>query len=292
LGDGNCSDKSEKARMQKGNDAKKAFETSMALVTKGLSPGQTTQEMLKNIIDETKKYLSDANPFVKKYVSDSLAQGITSLIEATGPPTDGSSGNSMLTQQARAGLAFLQAAAGVGDAFSDPPRVPHPNALAAAHAWLQYIKDTADLDIAEARTECDVNEATLAAVTAQVYFLSRAGEEFQKIPTDDLAAGKGLAEILGHSKDLNKAVAATLVYYAEAWNRGITRAMEIEREQYLLQRRAKLERSRRAGSAWVGTIKPGVDTLASYGAGGIDPQVIANLLQAIGVGAIAGGVNR
>ncbi len=59
-----------------------------------------------------------------------------------------------------------------------------------------------------------------------------------------------------------------------------------------MMRRAKLERSRRAGAAWVGTLKPGLDTLASYGAGGLDPQAFANLLGAAGIGAIAGGVTR
>jgi len=272
-----------------GKAAQKTFEGALDAATKALTPGRTLEGALGAIVAEWSARAADANPYVRKYVSEALATRIRQLIEATGPA---SADEPVLTTDARAGLGFLQAVAGVGDAFSEPPRVPHPNALAAAQAWLAYVRDSANLDITEARGVCEINDAKLVAVATQAYFLSKAGEAFQGISAWSDTPAKGMMDSLAVQGHARHAAALALAYYAEAWNRGFVRYREITRLGYIRERRAKLERSRLAGAAWVGTLKPGVETLAHYGAGGIDPHAIANLLAAMGLGAVAGQAFR
>ncbi len=212
-----------------GKNAEKDFKNTLEQATKALMPDGSAQKALSDIVNKANAGLTDANPFVRSLISQNLASKIQSLIDATGPST--TSGGNTLSQEAKAGLGFMQAVLGVGDAFSNPPIIPHPNALSATQAWLQYVQDDSNLTIAELKSQLDVDKARVSAVATQVYFLSRAGEEYHKAPQTGLSGGKGFANFLSPAKGPTYAVAASLVYYAEAWNRGFTREMEIDREE-------------------------------------------------------------
>jgi hypothetical protein len=173
--------------------------------------------------------------------------------------------------------------------------VPHPNALAAAKAWLDYIAARADTQIEKIQTKHAALEARLDAVAQQVYYLSLAGQALDEeaLTRPTLRNDEGLERFLG-DKDptTRRAAAKALYYYASAWSKGfIPEQQVIEITQPQVERRAKLKQSRQAGEAWLGTLKPAVATLAAYGEGGIDPQIIAQFLQVLGVTAVAVGVN-
>jgi hypothetical protein len=262
----------------------------------GLSGGQTSQATFTQLFEKVNALIKEArekaNPYLAEYVSDTLADALDRLIDLTEIDETGASASK--DEKAKAAIGFVQAAFGVGDAFSNPPRVPHPNALAATKAWLQYIAGQADSLHKEAQAKQAVLHARLDAVAQQVYYLSRAGEALEPIATKPaLAKNEGLAKLLA-DKDpaTSRAANATLYYYAAAWTQGFIPSQQLSVvTEPLVERRAKIQRNRQAGEAWMGTLKPAVATLAAYGEGGIDPHVIAELLQVLGIGAIAVGVN-
>ena len=253
----------------------------------GTASEKTFTDLLKKVNDLLKAAKDNANPFLGLYVSETLLDYLDHLIDVTDP--EGST-----DPKARATIGFVRAAFGVGDAFSDPPRVPHPNALAATKAWLRYVASQSETDLAAARAREAVLHAQVAAVAQQVYYLSRAGEALKPIRSKPaLNTNEGMAKLLA-DKDagVNKPANAALYYYAAAWTKGFIPAQQLrEVTEVMVERRANLAEAGKAGEAWLGTLKPAVATLAAYGEGGLDPHALAELLQVLGIGAIAVGVN-
>lgn len=246
------------------------------------------EEAFKKASAHVNKLLTDADPYIRKYVAESLADSLKKVIDATAPED----GSSSTTPEVKAALGFVQATLRVGDVFSNPPKIPHPNALAATQAWLRYVAGDADFQLSQEQALAALHEAEVAAVAAQVFYLSQAGEALAELPAIKLSFNEGMAKVLADRTHSRAAIAA-LQYYADAWTKGFIPALQLrEVEEPLAIRHAKLQRSRQAADAWSGTLKPGVATLAAYGAGGLDPHAVAQLLQAVGLGAIAVGVNK
>jgi hypothetical protein len=272
--------------------AQQAFQSDLKAATEALAAGQATQatfmELLAKFNDFLKKAKTEANPYIGKYMSESLVSEIADVIAVTDPKDIDQASDS----KARAAIGFVYAAFGVGDAFSDPPRVPHPNALAVAQAWFKYVASQASADLAQAQAMEAVVHARLEAVTEQVYYLSRAGDALTHISKSPaLADGVGFSRLLTSAGTKQQATAA-LHYFASAWTKGFIPDQQLKQVAApLIERRAKLQQSREAGEAWLGTLKPAVATLAAYGEGGVDPHVIAELLEVLGIAGIAVGVN-
>lgn len=284
-------------RKKKQEDAAKAQETlkkELKAAAEELSAGTARQETFTKLLASFNQFLQrakdEANPFIGELVSESLIQEIDDLIALSDPKGIDAPSDS----KARATIGFVHAAFGVGDAFSDPPRVPHPNALAVARAWIEYQASRASADLAQARATEAVVHAKLAAVTEQVYYLSRAGEQLATVDgSPALENGQGFARLLASNNAATKRGATgTLHYFASAWTKGFIPAQQLNQVAVpLIERRAKLQQSRQAGEAWLGALKPAVATLAAYGEGGIDTHLIAELLQALGIAGVAVGVN-
>ena len=263
-----------------GKEAQKALDGALKDASSSLTSGPTAQSKFDKLAQQVNSALADANPYIRSYVSSSLADKVDSLIAASG--TTSVKTPSTLTAEAKDGLTFVHAALGVGDAFSNPPRVPHPNALASVQAWLRYVESGAEAQINEAQADLATAKAQASAAVTQVYYLSRAAEALEAAEHSRKVGTEGRDPFV-----------PALIYLADAWNRGFEPMAQIAVvEGPLAKRRAKLLQSRNAGTAWVGVLGPGVATLAAYGAGGLDPQALASLLQALGVGAIAVGVNK
>ena len=166
--------------------------------------------------------------------------------------------------------------------------------MASTRAWLQYVASQSDVELTRAQANVTMLQAQLAAVARQVYYLSRAGEALAPInSTPVLNNEEGLATVLADKAPATShAASAALYYYSAAWSQGFIPARQLrEVTQPQIERRAQLQRARQAGDAWMGTLNPAVATLAAYGQGGVDPHTLAELLQVIGIGAIAVGVN-
>jgi hypothetical protein len=259
---------------------------------KDLNGGASSQEAFTGLLAKINAILRTPqdDPFLSQLVAESMQDKLDRLVKITDPKGLDAPGDS----ESRAAIGFVNAAFGVGDAFATPPRVPHPNALAAAQAWLKYVASEADTQVARAEARESLARAQLAAVSEQVYYLSRAGQALNGIESaPNLASTEGLVKLLGDKDKQTSARAYEAIYYYTcAWTKGFIPAKQLnEVAGPLIDRRAKLQQSRRSGEAWLGTLKPAVATLASYGEGGLDPYVFAELLQAIGVAAIAIGVN-
>ena len=276
---------------------KKDFTAAMKSAAASLASGATSKSQLEDLQKRINAALTDANPYLRLALTEGAAKNVQSLIDVTGASAPGADAP-RLTQEAAAGLQFIQAAAGVGDAFANPPRVPHPNALAATQAWLQYVASGAQSEIAATNVKLAIAVSEVSSIAQQIYYLSKAGEALPEITRAQCDQTDGLLRVLQpvgkdtQSNKLNGAVTEALWYYAKVWNVGFLTARELHQVQDpLATRRANLRRSRDAGAAWIGTLKPGVETLAGYGAGGLDAATFARLLEALGVSAIAVGVN-
>ncbi len=315
------------AKKKAADELAKDMDKRKAALEESLATGTTTQQQVEDLVNKIHNALNKAetylkNPYAKQIISEKLATEIQNIIDATAPVTPAAkpasaaantqasaatvdaaraaaAGTSTPPPDAlRASLALLQAAAGVGDAFSNPPRVPHPNALAVGRAQMSYSRDVANAEVADLEAQVDAARSQLNAITTAVYMLSRAKTEIgelrknQKVP---LGPGQGLTDFLSKpntSHDAYRHATAALFYYATAWNRGQILADEVEIERNIASRRATMERSRRAANAWMETIKPGLDTLVAYGNGGIDPKTVAQILGGLGLVATGIGVNK
>ncbi|HKQ14125.1 MAG TPA: hypothetical protein VJT80_11890 [Steroidobacteraceae bacterium] len=274
--------------------AQETFQKQLKAAADDLAAGTARQETFTGLLAKfnelLKKAKDESNPYIGEFVSASLIEELDGLIAVTDPKGIDEPADS----KARAVIGFVHAAFGVGDAFSDPPRVPHPNALAVVKAWLTYRANLTSADLAQAQAKEEVVHAKLAAVTEQVYYLSRAGDQLASIDTSPaLEKGAGFARLVASNNAATRqAATGTLHYFASAWTKGFIPAQQLNEVAVpLIERRASLQQSRLAGEAWLGELKPAVATLAAYGEGGIDPHLIAELLQVLGISAIAVGVN-
>lgn len=279
---------------QEAMQAQTTLKAALADAQSKLSGGKTSAGVVASDLKQLQTALSSANPLVKQIASKALSEQVSAIINALNPTAQKT--DAALTQQERSGIAVMQALFGVGDAFSSPPKVPHPNALAATQSWLNYVAFQASADLQNQQTLLRDHQGQLAAVMTAVYYLSKAGEAYGQIKSRhvrNLSGTEGLADLIDSSDGaLTRAIDASLLYYSSAWTRGFTVDEVLSRRGYIDQRKIKLASSRAAGEAWLGTLKPAVETLASYGAGGFDPQIVAQLIQALGVAGIAAGVNR
>jgi hypothetical protein len=281
-------------RLQKcAKAAQQTLDTSLTDIKTKLSADKPSASDLNDDLKRLQSALSDANPLIRKYASVKLSAEVGATIDALSPA--GSTPQSGLTTEERSGIAVMQSIFKVGDAFASPPREPHPNALAAAQSWLDYIGSQASTELQNTQMQLKDHQAQFAAVLTEIYYLSKAGEEAQKIkpPVKALLGTQGLADLINAKDEANtRAIDGALLYYAAAWTRGFALDAIASRIGYLDQRRAKLATGRTAAAAWVGSLKPAVETLASYGSGGFDPQIVARLIQALSLTGVAVGVNK
>jgi hypothetical protein len=272
------------------NDAQTDMDKALADAARQLSGSKPSATAVNGDLQKLQNALTDANPYIRKYASASLSTTISAATAALGPA---SKSDTPLTKDERSGIAVMQALFGVGDAFASPPRLPHPNALAAAQSWLHYVGSGATTELQSRQLQLADHQAQLAAVLTEIYYLSKAGESLANVPPKKLTGTQGVADLINSSDDsATRGIDNAVLYYAAAWTRGFTADALASRRGYLDERRAKLVSGRAAATAWLGSLKPAVDTLAEYGSGGFDPQVVVQLLQALGVGAIAVGVNK
>jgi hypothetical protein len=298
------------ADLKQKQDAAKVLDAQLTAqetaLEKALDVGKTDQAALNDLVGKINSALSEAdqylqNPFAKKVVSEHLAATLQSIIDATGPSNGsgsaagaGSSAStaSDLTAKLRAGLAVVQAVAGVEDAFAN--RIPHPNTLAIERAQMSYSRDIADSQIADLKTQISDASAQLNAITTAAYFLSRSKTELleAEFPKPGVS---GLVDFIEDPKTQSPAsrhVTAALYFYASAWNRGVILADEIGVSRRIAARRAILAQSQRAAKAWTDSLGPALDTLVDYGKGGIDPKTVAQLLGGAGLVATGVGANK
>jgi hypothetical protein len=289
------------------NASEKALEASFTLKNSDASSLSAVSREIHSAMSQSEGYLD--NPYAKKVVSAKIGECVAAIVDATatpmaaakaskpanaaGAPND-SCGSEGSEASLRGALALFQATANVGDAFSNPPRIPHPNVLAVARAQMNYSQDVANDEIANLNMQANAASAQLEAITTALYMLSRAKTEL-RAANMRLAAGEGLTDFIANSKTSHEAyrhAAAALFYYTSAWNRGQILADEILVESNIAERRGVVQRSSRAAQAWIGTIGPGLDTLVQYGTGGIDPKTVAQLIGSLGLLGTAVGVNR
>lgn len=280
--------------------ATQAFNDGLKQAKADLDAGTATQKTFTDLLTKIHTDLGEiqdkANPYLTQELAKALSAAIDPVIGVTDPKTLAADPKG---SRAKAALALVNAGFGVGDAFSNPPRVPHPNALAAAKAWLTYVEARAGTQIKQLQDKQITSQALLAAVAQQVSYLSLTGGQLDDplIAKAALEKSEGLEKLLtdkGPAKDAaarRRGTATALYYYSAAWSRGFIPAQQLQEVAApLVDRRAKLQLSRQASDAWLGTLKPAVATLAAYGEGGIDPKVIAQFLQVLGIAAVAVGV--
>jgi hypothetical protein len=230
-----------------------------------------------------------------------MAAGSPASPEVTATTTASPSCGGVSEAEGTAALALFRAIAGVGDAFSKPPRIPHPNVLAVARAQLSYTRDVASEEIADLESQAEAASGQLEAITTEIYMLSRAKTELHESSLElkraslSLSARQGITDLLANPKTTHagyRHATAALFYYVSSWNRGHMLVDEIRVQSLIGTRRALVERSRCAAQAYVETIGPGLDTLVAYGSGGIDPKTVAQIIGGLGLVGTAVGVNR
>lgn len=277
------------------NSQEKDLKTALADLQSKMSAGKPVATDVSADLSKVQGALSSANPYIRKYISAALSSDVAATIDALSPP--GAGPQPPMAGEARSGIAVMQALFSVGDAYASPPRVPHPNALAAGQSWLNYAAAQATVDLQNQELLQRDHQAQFAAVLAEIYYLSKAGEQIQlndKLARRPPGPGTvGLGDMMDpKDPQLVRAINGAVMYYGEAWTRGFTADVVASRRTLIDQRRGDLAVGRVAAAAWMGSLKPAVLTLDSYGAGGLDPQILARLIQSLGLGAIAVGVNK
>lgn len=145
------------------------------------------------------------------------------------------------------------------------------------------------------------------AIRRELVFLMRANDALKRVHLEGQAGvnkeacKRSLNEINGFSRLNTECPAGSLVrshgalaleMYQAALEKGelIIDLTQFKENQLLRERQAVIERN--AAQAWHGALRPALAELAVYGEGGIPPELIARMLNVLGLAGIAYGVNQ
>ena len=184
----------------------------------------------------------------------------------------------------------------LSDAVNAPEKVPSPNALYIALGYQRYLQENAKVSEAKIKGEISAAGAQEQALLEEVYYLWSAHRNAKAM--DGVSCGKnatGFAQYVDQcaKKNPNASNAAfqALRHYDTAWTRGLIVKTTASIAASGLNQQFAVEKARQNAKAWFDILKPAIDELAAYGAGGIKPGTISSLIQALGLSYIGLGVN-
>ena len=182
------------------------------------------------------------------------------------------------------------------DLADNPEKVPSPNALLIAIAHERYLQETARLEQAMVEALLQAKQAELDAMHREIFHLWTAHSATTSMPTGCGGSSLGFAQYVDACKSdrsARDATARALIAFDAAQSAEVDES-DIQLAERELRRQYKVATDRAVAEGWLAMLKPAVDQLHAYGEGGIKPETIANVMQAlglVGLGAIGWGVN-
>lgn len=157
---------------------------------------------------------------------------------------------------------------GILSDFTNAGKTPGANALAITAAGQAFVAQSARADAAQLKEQSRLLKLKQTAMSNEVVQLA-----FSYTAIEDQDAIRALR------------------HYTESWNQGRIQQRLISYLEFDQERSTWLSRERLATEARYAVLKPALDELAVFGAGGIEPELIARYLELIGISAIAVGTN-
>jgi hypothetical protein len=161
---------------------------------------------------------------------------------------------------------FLIGAVQNVQALSDKPAGEYASALLIGLAKIRHDINIVELDIAARQLDADIVDRQTAALRNQIYYLAQAQ-----------------AALDGHAKDPDRAEAEAMTFYVRSLDAGRNPYELLTFRRSQLLRSTALKRARITEEDYRKLIQPAIDQIAAYGAGGIKPETIAEILSGLPV---------
>lgn len=188
---------------------------------------------------------------------------------------DASAAPSPIGAQAQAFLQLIAATEQAGNVFSSQPRIQRINALLVALAEASHSLRMAQLAADREMDQLRVAEAKLIASAGQLSSLSEA----RRLINGGLPQDRAFATVrLGGTPEQRNAVGAALAAYADSWNIGEIPYQVLVFRQIQIDRAVAVKQAALTAEDYRAVLQPALAELAAYGAGGVPPEVIAQLL--------------
>jgi hypothetical protein len=219
---------------------------------------------------------------------------LTQAIDPTkAPQTDAEKGAQtylLLTIRAVDAFARLQ------DVSSDPTKVPSPNALLIGIAYERYRQSVARTTEALIEQRIAARSAEFAATIEELYQLWMAAKAAEEMSKASCGQGTvGFSDFVSRCKgdrNAEQSAAKALIFYDRAWSLGQAEEISAAMTDSAARLQYAVEMARVSAQAWFDLLSPAIQELVAYGEGGLRQETIANLINALGLGAIAVGVNK
>jgi hypothetical protein len=298
LGETNATLVSLKNDLKDQQDKAEKLDANLATLKKEIEQETQKQQTdtAKSRADQLNKILTQdlpkAEPLVKytrsKFIENQLQAVLTAALNPTADPQTMSDPT---TRSALAAIQSINALATFIDAFSNPPKVPQPDAILVALAYQKYQTDEAEAGVNGIKARIAIFQEREQVITVELSHLAVAFQATINKKTDCRPAGcSGFGEILmnkraGSANDRDAASSA-LTEMNYAWSVGRLPLQVSMFKEAELNRQLALDQEQRIAIVWIGLLQPALDELATYGQGGITPQTLSNIIQALGFTAI------
>ena len=226
--------------------------------------------------------LNEVAPVARVAGFDAIEQALQT---ALADELDASTAASAPEAQVQALLKLIAATEQAGDVFGSQPRIQRINALLVALAEARHSLRMAQLAVDREMDQLRLAEAKLIATAGQVSALAEA----RRLIDVGLPEDRAFATVRkSGTLEQRSTVGAALAAYADSWNVGeipyqvlVFREVEIDRAVAVRQAALTAEDYR-------AVLQPALAEVAAYGAGGVRPEVVAQLLGNLGIVAAIG----
>jgi hypothetical protein len=187
------------------------------------------------------------------------------------------------------------------DSVYAPANVPSPNALLIAMAFQRYRQDVAKLDEALVEGTYRAKRLEQQAQLEEIYQLWQAHKAAEAMAANTICGREawGFSEFVDDCKKKGASgrngivqTAKALIAYDQAWSLGLNNSTTASLAASGLRQEYSVEMAQANAKAWFDILNPALQELVAYGEGGIKQETIANIIHALGLGAIAWGVNN
>ncbi|MBY0511555.1 MAG: hypothetical protein K2P94_15570 [Rhodospirillaceae bacterium] len=245
--------------------------------------------------------IADINKVGAHLASGALMRVLTAVV-ATGDTAEDDKKKAGVTEKDEKRAQALIAGAQLIDGFKalqearDAKDGSLPSALLIAIAEQEYIADVAQAEAQALKSANDISAQQISIMVKEVKWLSTSRYYLCRIPETtsdkcDLPDGNFATLLASKSGEVSRPAASAFIAFRESWNHGQIpmRVLEYRADDLKRERALAVDSATREG--WVKILKPAISEIEKFGAGGIKPETIAEILHLIGIGAIAVGVN-
>jgi hypothetical protein len=178
------------------------------------------------------------------------------------------------------------------DAFLSKGQAPPVTALVLEAENLRLQREGLKRRIAAADKQIALLFAERDAIREEVRWLTKASRSVAEVRTNCKPTGDLAADLQSLLPSCRENGLRALIFYANSWNLGRVVEDQVRYTRIAGRHASALDASDTALAQWQNLIAVPMSQLVAYHGSGIKPEDIVALMQALGVGGIAVGVNR